>query len=102
MSTRIIRRGLRWKVDGNNLNDVSKASGVYALHYYGKRRYVGKSKNLQRRLKQHYRDNVTFTELTWYETTHHHRHSLERDLIDKDFEELWNEISGSYRKKQRR
>ena len=100
--SRIKRKGLRWAADEENLNDVPAAPGVYALYYYGKRRYVGKTKNLRRRLKQHYRENVAFTEFNWYETSSRDMNDLESDLIDKDFEELWNEIRGSRRSKSRR
>lgn len=92
---RILSKGLRWAVNEENLDDVPQTPGVYALHYYRKRRYVGKSKNLRRRLKQHYRENVAFTEFTWYETAPNDRHDLESDLIDREFEELWNETHGS-------
>ena len=92
---RVFRKGLRWANNEANLDDVPKAPGVYCLYYYGKRRYVGKSKNLQRRLIQHNRDNVAFSEFTWYETARGGRHGLEADLIDKHFEDLWNEIRGS-------
>lgn len=91
---RIRSKGVRWAANQKNLDDVPKTSGVYSLYYYGKRRYVGKSKNLQRRLKQHYRDNVAFTEFTWYDTSHGYRHELESNLIDKDFGDLWNEVHG--------
>jgi len=97
MTRRIKRKGLRWVANQKNLDEVPKSSGVYCLYYYGKRRYVGKSKNIQRRLKRHYRNNVAFTEFTWYETERGQRHGLERDLIDKDFDELWNEIAGHRR-----
>jgi len=95
---RVIRKGLRWEVNEDNLNDIPEAPGVYLLYYYGKRRYVGKSNNLQRRLKEHYREDVAFTEFTWYETAQGHRHDLEADLIDDDCDDLWNEISGSRRR----
>ena len=93
---RILRKGLRWATNEKNLNEVPARPGVYALYYYGKRRYVGKSKNLRRRLKQHYRENVAFTEFTWYATSPSGMHDLESELIGKDFEELWNEIRGSH------
>jgi len=102
MSKRVARKGLRWSANEENLDDVPKSPGVYALYYYGKRRYVGKSKNLQRRLKRHYRDDVAFTEFTWYQTSLKDMHVLESDLIDRDFEELWNEIRGSRRGRRKR
>lgn len=102
MSGIVTRKGLRWSANEENSDDVPEAPGVYALYYYGKRRYVGKSKNLQRRLKGHYRDDVAFTEFTWYETSSIDMHDLESDLIDKDFQELWNEIRGNRRRRRKR
>ena len=92
---RITRKELRWAANEENFTVIPDTPGVYALYYYGKRRYVGKSKNLRRRLKQHHRENVAFTEFTWYETTPSDMNNLESDLIDRDFEQLWNEIRGS-------
>jgi len=97
---RIIRKGLRWAATEKNLNDVPKAPGVYALYYYGKRRYVGQTTNLQRRLKQHYWNNVPFTEFTWYQTPPNYRHTLEGKLIDKDFNELWNAVRRRYERRK--
>lgn len=92
---RIRRKGLRWSATEQNVKDVPEVAGVYALCYYGVRRYVGESTNLQRRIRQHYNDpDMPFTEFTWYATKTRKRHELERDLIDKDFENLWNAIRG--------
>lgn len=92
---RILKRGLRWAARVRNMDDVPSKPGVYALYYYGRRRYVGKSKNLKRRLRRHFSDpNTPFTEFTWYQTVPSARHTLERDLIDKDFAELWNILRG--------
>ena len=65
---RRFRKGLRQAVDEKYLDAIPDVPGVYALYYYGKRRYVGQTKNLQRRLKQHFIEDVGFTEFTWYET----------------------------------
>ena len=96
---RILKKGLRWSAKERNIRDVPNAPGVYVLHYYGKRRYVGKSKNLRRRLKEHFSDPDTpFTEFSWYQTVPLARHTLESDLIDRDFAELWNVVKGRRRK----
>jgi len=92
---RILKKGLRWVASETNLQDVPRKPGVYALYYYGKRRYIGKSKNLQRRIRQHFNDpNNPFTEISWYQTVPKARHTLESDLIDRDFEGLWNILKG--------
>lgn len=97
--SRILRKGLRWAAKKRNIKDVPSKPGVYALYYYGKRRYVGKSKNLRSRIKRHLGDPETpFTEFTWYQTVLSARHTLESDLIDKGSDELWNLISGRRRK----
>lgn len=98
--SRILRKGLRWSAKKRNIRDTPAKPGVYALYYYGKRRYVGKSKNLRRRLKKHFNDADTpFTEFTWYQTVPSARHTLESDLIDRDFSELWNIIQGRRRRR---
>jgi len=97
---RIIRKGLRWAVTKKNINDVPRAPGVYALYYYGKRRYVGQTNNLQRRLKEHLRNGMPFTEFTWYQTPPNYRHKLEGNLIDKDFNELWNAVRRRLKKRK--
>jgi hypothetical protein len=95
---RILKKGLRWAAKRRNINDIPPKPGVYALYYYGKRRYIGKSKNLRRRIKRHFRESDTpFTEFTWFQTVPSARHSLESDLINRDFDELWNVISGRRR-----
>ena len=97
---RIRRKGLRWETKESNIKDVPKTAGVYALYYYGKRRYVGESTNLQSRIRSHSNDSDTpFTEFTWYETTKGKRHSLERDLIGKDYEDLWNVLRGKRKRR---
>ena len=42
------------------------------------------------------------SKFTWYQTSLEDIHVLGGDLIDKDFEELWNEIRGSRRRQRRR
>lgn len=97
---RIRRKGLRWKARESNIEDVPKTTGVYALYYYRKRRYVGKSTDLQKRIRQHFNDpNTPFSEFTWYDTTGGKRHTLERKLIEKDYEDLWNVYRGKRKKK---
>lgn len=97
---RIRRKGLRWEARESNITDIPKTAGVYALYYYGKRRYVGESTNLQRRIRKHFNDlDMPFTEVTWYETTKGKRHSLERDLIDKEFDDLWNVLRGKRKRR---
>jgi len=44
------------------------------------------------------RHDVAFTEFTEHEITRGHTHSLEHDLIDKDFTDLLNEMQGNRRK----
>ena len=77
---RRIRKGLRRVVDEKYLDDIPNVPGVYALYYYGKRRCIGQAKNLQRRLKQHFIEDVGFTEFTWYETAMDNTRNLESKL----------------------
>ena len=93
---RIIKKGLRWAARESNVENVPGKPGVYALYnWMGMRCYVGQSKNLQRRIRQHFNDpNMPFTEFTWYQTVPRARQKLEGKLIDKDFVNLWNVIKG--------
>lgn len=94
-TARTIKKGLRWEANSGNIKDVPSRPGVYVLYYYGKRRYVGKSKNIHGRLMQHYNDPHTrFTEFTWCQTIPPARHTLETALIDKDLPEFWNKVRG--------
>ncbi|MFW9997332.1 MAG: GIY-YIG nuclease family protein [Candidatus Odinarchaeota archaeon] len=82
------RKGLKWRKE--QLDDVPKRPGVYLLLWGSTIQYIGKSRDLQRRLKEHeradcYRDDeyIPFGSCTWYQTTMGFENELERVLIEK-------------------
>lgn len=79
-----------------DLDDIPKNSGVYALYWGETLQYIGRSTNLQKRVKDwersHYYQNeyIPFGTLSWYELQENQVSKAEAELIHY-YQPLYNQ-----------
>ena len=89
---RIKCKGIRWPKE--QINKIPNCPGVYVLIYRNKPCYIGKSRNIRRRVREHMTRGMNFTRVTWYGTTPKYRHELEKKLIKKYRQKVINKRIG--------
>lgn len=73
-----------WQRTDENLEKLPEAPGVYILHFPGLRGavYIGSTKHLRTRLKQHKREKPGWSTFDWYQTkTEQEARAMERKLL---------------------
>lgn len=78
--------GRRWRLE--RIKDLPENPGVYILFHHGKRKHIGETENLRKKIKQHLELSFPFTEFTWYITTLDYRYGLANRLKRTYREEL--------------